>query len=107
MAVDEIEGLVALDEVLLAEARGVVLDVWGTWCQPCRALRPHLERLADDHADAWRIVAIHVEHNVDIVDRYGVMATPTLVYLKAGDEVHRSAGAVTPSTIDEALHAHT
>ena len=99
MPIDEVTSVAVLDEVLLAEDRGVVLDFWGTWCQPCRSLRPHLERLADDHADEWRIVAVHAEESVELVERFDVRSTPTLVYLRAGREVHRSAGAVTPSTV--------
>lgn len=92
-----------LNEVILAEDRGVIIDFWGTWCQPCRTLRPHLERLAEDFSSSWRMVAVHVEENPDIVERFDVMATPTLVFLKQGDEVHRVTGATTPSAIAEAM----
>jgi len=103
MPVEEISGVARLNGILLEETRGIVIDFWGTWCQPCRALRPHLDRLADDHADQWRFVAIHAEENADLVDKYEVQATPTLVYLKGGEEVHRSAGAITPSGVAEDL----
>lgn len=106
MPIAEINGVAELNEVLLAEPRGVVIDFWGTWCQPCRALRPHLETLADEHSADWRIVAVHAEENAELVDTYSVQSTPTFVYIRNGSEVHRSAGAVTPSTIAAALAAH-
>ena len=99
MAIDEITGIGALDEVILAEDRGVVIDFWGTWCQPCRSLRPHLEQLADEHSSDWRFVAVHAENNAELVERFGVQSTPTLVYVKQGHEVHRSTGAITPSGV--------
>ena len=105
MTIDEVDGP-ALAEVLLAEERGVVIDFWGTWCQPCRTLRPHLERLADDFADRWRLVAVHVDQHEDLVERYGIGSTPTLVFLRGGDEVHRVVGAAPPSAIAEAMTAH-
>lgn len=92
-----------LNKVLLVEDRGVIIDFWGTWCAPCRTLRPHLASLADDHVEAWRIVAVHVDENPDVVDRYEVGTTPTLVFVRGGDEVHRIAGATTPSSISEAM----
>ena len=102
MELDEVNNL-QLNELLLAEERGVVLDFWGTWCQPCRTLRPHLERLADDYSDKWRLVAVKVENNEEIVERFDVTQTPTLIFLKQGDEVHRISGAATPATIAEAM----
>lgn len=103
MTIDEITSEAQLDAVLAEDDRGLVLDFWGTWCQPCRTLRPHLERLAADHADDWRIVAVHAENSVELVEKYSVQSTPTLVYLRSGAEVHRSAGAVTPSRVAQDL----
>ncbi len=102
MKLDEVNNL-QLNEVLVAEERGVIIDFWGTWCQPCRTLRPHLEDLADHFADSWRMVAVHVEENEDLVDRFEVTRTPTLVFLRQGDEVHRITGAATPAAISEAM----
>lgn len=102
---DEV-GLSDLNQVLLAESRGVVIDFWGTWCSPCRSLRPHLEKLATETSDDWHFVAVHVESHEDVVEKYQVMSTPTLIFIKGGDEVHRIAGAMTPSTVSEALSAY-
>ena len=104
--VTDINGVAGLNRVILAEDRGLVIDFWGKWCQPCRALRPHLERLAHNHAAQWRVVAVRVEDNEDLVDAWSVQATPTIVYLRQGEEVHRSTGAVTPSSVAAALEAH-
>lgn len=101
---DEVD-LVALDEVLLAEPRGVVIDFWGTWCQPCRSLRPHLEQLAGDNADRWRFVAVHADEQPDVVGRYDVMSTPTLIFVRRGDEVGRLTGSTTPSAVQAMLTA--
>ena len=105
-AVLEIESAEQLAEIVRDETRGVMIDVWGTWCQPCRALRPHIEQLAEANADDWRIVAVHVESLPELVEHYAIQSTPTLIYLRDGEEVHRSAGAVTPSTIAADLSAH-
>ncbi len=105
MEIDEVNAS-SLAEVVLAESRGVVIDFWGTWCQPCRTLRPHLENLADEYGAAWRMVAVHVDDNEDIVEKYGVTATPTFVFIKGGDEVARITGAVTMGEIAETLAAN-
>ena len=99
---DEV-GLAELNRVLLAEERAGLIDFWGPWCSPCRTLRPHLEQLADDHRDGWRFVAVNADEHPEVAQRYGVASTPTLVFVRGGDEVHRFTGATTPSRIAEAL----
>lgn len=50
----ELTGLSTHDEELrLSDFRGqvVVLNVWGSWCGPCRAEAPNLATVSDDMAD--------------------------------------------------------
>lgn len=39
------------EDVLLSSLKGkyVLIDFWGSWCQPCRASHPHLKALYDAH----------------------------------------------------------
>ena len=41
------------EELALADYRGkvVVLNVWGSWCAPCRAEAPNLRKVSEDTAD--------------------------------------------------------
>ena len=104
-AIRELSDAAEFDEVIRSEDRGVMVDFWGTWCRPCRVLRPHLDRLAEDHADDWRFVSVHVDRHPDLADKWLVKATPTLIYLREGQERHRTAGPVTPSMVEEALNS--
>lgn len=54
MAAPDISGETTDGEQLaLADYRGkvVVLNVWGSWCAPCRAEAPNLRKVAEDTAD--------------------------------------------------------
>jgi thioredoxin-like negative regulator of GroEL len=106
-AIREISGSDDLDDLIRSANRGVVVEFWGTWCRPCRVLRPHLQRLAGDHAGEWRFAAVHADKHPDLVKEWSVMATPTLIYLRQGKERHRTSGAVTPSMIEETLTSVT
>lgn len=52
------------DTVSLASLRGspVLLNVWATWCPPCRAELPALQKLQDDFAaEGLRVIAVSID----------------------------------------------
>lgn len=53
------------DSVALDELRGevVLLNVWATWCVPCRMEAPELQELHEAHrADGLRVVGVTVDN---------------------------------------------
>lgn len=65
----------------------VLVDFYGTWCPPCRALAPILETLAD-----VKVVKVDNDKNPTLGAQFKVAALPTLVFLKDGAEVDRMTG---------------
>ena len=90
--------LTGLGEVLRGE--GVVLvDFWGPMCAPCRVLKPHVARLADEHAGQIRVVAVNTEKETEAAERFGVTGLPTFILFRGGTELRRLAGSVLPSQL--------
>lgn len=82
----------------------VLVELWGTHCAPCRALRPLLEKMATERLD-WSFNALNIEAVPEVADTYGVRGTPTILLFKDGAEVGRTTGFVMPADLKEKLDA--
>jgi putative thioredoxin len=71
----------------------VVVDLWATWCGPCKQLSPVLERLAEAANGAWILAKVDVDANPRIAQLFGVQSIPTVVAIAAGQPVDAFAGA--------------
>lgn len=78
------------NEVQLAGA--VLVDLWAPWCNPCLALAPHLDRLAETTGDNLKIVKINVDENPEVMKKFGVRGIPTLIFMVGGKEEGRLVG---------------
>ncbi|MGH3548282.1 MAG: tetratricopeptide repeat protein [Pseudonocardiaceae bacterium] len=70
----------------------VLVDLWATWCGPCKQLSPVLERLAEAAGGAWVLAKIDVDANPRIAELFGVQSLPTVIAVAAGQPVDAFAG---------------
>jgi thioredoxin 1 len=78
-------------EVLKSELP-VVVDFWAPWCGPCRMMIPVLEALAQKMDGKIKFAKINTDENFKTAQKYSIMAIPTLIVFKAGEEVERMIG---------------
>ncbi len=75
---------------VLKHSGAVVVDFYATWCPPCRALAPLLDRWADENSARVKVVKVDSDADEALAERYGVRTIPTLVSFKNGEEVRRA-----------------
>ncbi|GAA2792077.1 tetratricopeptide repeat protein [Crossiella cryophila] len=81
----------------------VVIDLWATWCEPCKQLSPVLERLAKAANGTWLLAKVDVDTNPRIAQLFGVQSVPTVVAIAGGQPVDAFAGALPEPQIREWL----
>ena len=87
----------------------VLVDLWATWCGPCRMVSPALEQVAKDLAGRIKLVKVDIDKSPALARRFEVQAVPTLLILDHGRPVARQTGAAPANTlrqwVDESLSA--
>ena len=83
-----------------------MVDFWASWCGPCMALSPVIESLAEKYEGKVLIGKVNVDEERELAIRYGVMSSPTVVFLKNGREFDRKVGTMPAEVYTEVLEAN-
>ena len=82
-----------------------VVDLWATWCGPCRMIAPIISELAEEYDGKIVVGKCDVEENDDITFQYSVRNIPTLLFFKDGQLVDKMVGAANKAKIEEKFKA--
>ena len=84
----------------------VVVDCWAAWCAPCRAIAPVVEQLAKDYSGKVFFGKLNVDENPETAQRYVIMAIPTILVMKNGEEIDRIVGALPKSQLEAKISTY-
>jgi putative thioredoxin len=76
-----------------SKSRPVVVDLWASWCGPCRTLGPILETIAKERDGAFLLAKLDVDANPMVAGTLGVQSIPTVVAFRDGEPVTGFVGA--------------
>ena len=93
----------AFDLEVLQSTVPVVVDFWAAWCGPCRLVSRELEKLAEAHGSAIKVVKVDVDANGAVANRYGIQGIPTIALFRDGQAIVQSVGAKPRAAIEADL----
>ena len=58
-----------------------IVDLYASWCGPCRAISPILEELAAEYKDKIVIYKVDVDASEDLAREFGVRSIPAVLFI--------------------------
>lgn len=80
------------DEEVLRSDKPVLVDFWAEWCQPCKALAPIIDELADLYAGKVKVGKVDTDKNRETAVKYGISAIPTVILFHNGEVREKLVG---------------
>lgn len=68
-------------------------------CGPCKIMEPHFKEAAKELKGKVKFGKVNVEEAQELAQRFEVMSIPTILYIKDGEQVNRTVGAISKDQI--------
>ena len=89
------------EKEVLGSKEPFLLDFGATWCGPCKALEPIIEKLAGATQGVLRVGKIDIDDSPEVSRRYSVRGAPTILVFRNGEVIARHLGVTTEKRLRE------
>ena len=93
-------------DALISGDKLCVVDLFATWCGPCRMLAPTIESVANKSNGNYLVAKVDVDDVEEVAIRYGVNTIPTILYIKNGMLLEKTIGLVKEEQILNTIEKH-
>ncbi len=99
VSIEEFEAKV----LIKADTVPVVVDFWAPWCEPCKVLKPLLEKLAEEYKGRFLLAKVNSDENPELAQHFGVRSIPSVKVLFRGQLIDEFNGAIPEGQIRQFL----
>lgn len=80
-----------------------IVDFSASWCKPCKALEPILEKLSEEYKDQIDFYKVDVEDNSNIAIKFGIQAVPSLLFIPINRKPQMAQGSLPESQLKSSI----
>jgi thioredoxin 1 len=88
---------------VLESKEPVLVDFYTTWCGPCKAMHPILEKFAREHEGKVKVFQMDVDKNKQFGDKNGISMFPTFGVYVAGKLAKSQSGTLSEKGLSHLL----
>jgi thioredoxin 1 len=90
------------EELVINSGKTCVVDMFATWCGPCKMMSPIIDEIAEENGDIV-VGKVDVDENGELAMQFGVMSIPTILIFKNGELAETFVGLQSKETILNAV----
>ena len=76
-----------------------VIQFSASWCGPCKAIAPILDKICDQFGDKVVVGKVNVDEVKQTPVKYGIRSIPTLLFFSNGEIVKQEVGLQSEQTL--------
>ncbi|MCY6494436.1 thioredoxin family protein [Leptolyngbya sp. GGD] len=103
---DDPQAISKFKQEIAASELPVVVDFVAEKCEPCVAMAPIVNELAEQFSGKFKVIKVDIEKNPAIMMHYGINCFPTLLIVNAGHVIDQIAGVVPKPVLVKVLNNH-
>ena len=81
----------------------VSINVWGSWCGPCRQVAPIVETIAAMRQGAYKVVKVNIDDEPTLAQQFQIQSIPMIGLFRNGRLERASLGAKPRQQIEAEL----
>lgn len=88
---------------VLASKEPVLVDFSASWCGPCKAMAPIIDRVANKYSSKLKVVRVDIDNNQELSNQFKIGPIPTFMVFKDGKRLASFSGFTPQEALESSI----